>query len=154
MNLEILLPLIISVIGAGVSVYTVNRQQKKLTAETKSIEAQGNTAIVGTALTLIEPLEARIKSMDLRIIALESQLQAEQEANAKLKLENENLKAALNVMGIENASLKQRIARLEQRVGTGDLTPPPHDIPNNTTPTPPTRDNWQEPPPIDEPPNE
>lgn len=153
MNLEILLPLIISLVGAGVSVYTVNRQQKKLTAEANSIEAQGNTAIVGTALTLIQPLEARIKSLDLRIIALESQLVVEQEANAKLKKENENLKAALNAMGVENASLKQRIARLEQRVGTGELTPPPHDIPDSTPPIP-TRDDWQEPPPIDEAPNE
>lgn len=153
MNLEILLPLIVSVIGAGVSVYTVSRQQKKLTAEAKSIEAQASTAIVGTTLTLIGPLEARIKSMDLRIIALEAQLRTEQKANEKLKLENENLKSALNAMGVENASLKQRIARLEQRVGTGELTPPPHDIPDNTPPIP-TRDDWQEPPPINEPPNE
>ena len=151
MDLSIIIPVIIAIVGAGASLVTANWQRSKTTAEAESITAT-------MYITLIKPLEDTVKQLrdDLENerAAREADAASCRKAITQKDAEIAKLKAANNLLGQENASLRHRIARLEQRVGTGELTPPPHDVPGDITPTPPTRDNWQEPPPIDEPPNE
>lgn len=149
MDLSILIPLLISVVGAGVSVYTARQQRRKIDAEASTIETQGNTAIVGTAITLVEPLRKEIETLRSELLDERANRKAEthilKEENRELRQKNKELQAAYNLLAQERASDRARIKRLEERLDTGELTPPPHQIP---------RPNWQEPDPIDEPPNE
>ena len=64
---------------------------------------------------------------------------------SNLEQENKKLRAGYNSVGQENVALKKRVATLESRLDTGDLTPPPHNVPST----------WAgDPPPVDDPPNE
>ena len=77
-----------------------------------------------SALELIKPYRDEVKS-------LRGELADERTKRRKLEQDNAELRSALNILAQERVSDRARIKRLEERLDTGELTPPPHDVPPN-----------------------
>lgn len=152
MDWSILIPVAVSVIGAVVSIYSARLQRRKLEAEANQLEAQGNSALVASSITLHEPLRAEIN-------ILRKEIEAERTAR---KRDADDCKAAINAIGQQkdkqigllqaevtvlrnqisnlkgqNTQLRARVTELERKP-TGELnTPGPHTIPDSTFVDPP-----------------
>lgn len=142
MDPEILIPIVVSIVGATASIITANWQRRKMEAEANKLETDGNAAISNAAIQLVDPLRQEIATLRAELAAERAARKAEAEAmkreNMRLRDKNRELQTAYNLVSQDNASLTARVRRLEQRLDTGELTPPPHTLPN-----------WQEPPPPD-----
>jgi len=148
MEWDILIPVAVSIIGAGVSIYTARQQRRKLEAEADNIKAQGNSALVASSITLIDPLRKEIRE-------LREELATERQAR---RADAARCEAEIQLRDTEIAILKRELNRLNRRMeahdasikklknDTDDLalqTPPPH----HADPTPPI----PPPPPSDDP---
>ena len=120
--------LLLGILGAGGTIYAARGQIRKHATDANNT---ANQQIIDNAIALHEVYRVENETLRRRVAELEATLS--------------DVKQALNHASQENYKLNDRIARLEKRLDTGDLTPPPHDIP---------ADDWQDPPPLDEPPNE
>lgn len=132
--------------------------RRKLNAEATNIETQGHTAIVGTAITLVEPLRKEIET-------LRQDLNTERIAR---RADADSCKSEISLRDTEIAILKRELNKLNRKFNaheasiqklktdTDDLatrTPPPLTIPADPTPPLPTRSAFQDRP-SDQPPDD
>lgn len=98
-QLPIIAASIVSVAGAGVSLWQAAQGARRVQAE------NDKTAVDGFD-TLCERLEKRIDANDREITALRDEL-------AKLRAENETLRTRIRDLEIENAQLKAQLDELQ-----------------------------------------
>jgi FtsZ-binding cell division protein ZapB len=118
--------LLLGVLGAAGTIYAARGQIRKQATDSGNA---ANQQLIDNALKLHEVYRAENEALRLEVDAIKKQQDQQEQAQRDLRQafnavsrENETLKR-------ENDFLKRRVAALEARLDTGDLTPPPHNIP-------------------------
>lgn len=130
---------------AGMSLEFVDKTMDKAHGYLERIEAQAtDLAEMRGRIAVIEAENQKLSSYKEENKLLREDLNALREEVAGLRLSDVAKDSEIKILKTELNRANRRIIQLEK--DTGELrTPPPHDIPKS---------QWQDPPAIDEPPNE
>lgn len=100
----------IAVLAAvAVSLYTLRASRRKTAAEAEASEASAADRVTGAALTLLEPMRARIEQLEQKVQRLEIAL-------AQARKDETFYQAELHGKELEIQTLQARVAVLEGRL--------------------------------------
>lgn len=127
-----------SLVAIVLSILAFRGKSRVATADTysKLLDTIGElTDQLNTALDRITMLEESVRTEQTMRLVLQTELDHERQQRQHLEVallaeqrEKDQLKRGYNAISQENEDLRARVARLEARLDTGDLTPPPHEL--------------------------
>jgi len=122
-NENLITAIITAIVGVSATLGTMYAARGQIMRKEEENELASQKIIFDNAIALHEAYRLENEKLRERIATLTNELA--------------DMRRACNRIGQENARLRERVAKLEARLDTGELTPPTHDISGFTEPPPP-----------------